>query len=517
LTVLRRLLVVVLLALAAAPSAAAARFSLVEARPAARPFLTLSGAREIAPSIGMWRVATSDVPQLRAAGLVRYAQAERRLRPAVVRRSLLDPLESQEWWLPDIGAAQATPPGPGVPITVVDTGIDLTHPEFAGRPNTVALNTQSVVDSNEDFHGTAVASVAAAPENGAGIVGVYPQAVLHSYDADLSGDLTDSDIIDAIEASIAVGPSVINLSLGGTEFDPALQDEIYSAFRHGSLVVAASGNSRDEGNPANFPADMAHVLTVAATTQTDSSAFFSSSSDGVDLAAPGVGILSAVPLRYSASGYEPLDGTSFSAPMVSAAAAWVWTARPTLDVTQLFDVMRLSARDIETPGFDAETGFGLLNIPAALAYPTPLKDPEEPNDDIDLVKPGALFPTGEPPLTTPAKRNASIHARLDFTEDPDDVYRIWVPAGYTATVSVSARTNVALQLWRPTTHTVLEMGAAKLRDLAASVKKTAKTATLGASNRTKAGAFYYADVFAQTGNPSYDLSVRTAKTKTAKR
>jgi hypothetical protein len=195
----------------------------------------------------------------------------------------------------------------------------------------------------------------------------------------------------------------------------------------------------------------------------------------------------------------------------------VWTARATLDVTQIFDVMRLSARDIETPGFDAETGFGLLDIPAALAYQTPAKDPDEPNDDISLVKPGALFPTGEPPLTTPSKRTASVHARLDFTEDPDDVYRIWVPAGYTATVSVAARTNVALQLWRPSTRTVLELGSAKARDLAATVKKTAKTATLGVSNRTKSGAFYYADVFAQTGNPSYDLSVRTAKTKTAKR
>src|SRR5204863_6039924 len=189
-----------------------------------------------------------------------------------------------------------------------------------------------------------------------------------------------------------------------------------------------------------------------------------------------------------------LDGTSFSTPMVSAAAAWVWTVRPTLDVTQLFDVMRLSARDVESPGFDAETGFGLLDIPAALAFAAPPSDPQEPNDDIDLVKPGALFPAGEPPLTTPTKRTASLHARLDFTEDPEDVYRIWVPAGYTASVSVSARTNVALQLWRPATRTVQEMGGSKTRDLAASVKKTAKTVTLGASNKTAKGAFYYADV-----------------------
>jgi len=507
----RRLLVVFAVALAAAPPAATARFSLVAARPAARPLLTLSGGRELAPELGLWRVPTALVPQLRTAGLVRYAQPDRLLRPAAATRSLVDPFVAQEWWLPDIGATQATPPGPGVPITVIDTGVDVAHPEFAGRTNTVLLNTQSTTDTNEDFHGTAVSSVAAAPENGVGIVGVYPQAVLREYDADLSGRLSDSDLIAAIETALSTGPSVINLSLGGTVFDQALQDVIYSAIRRGSLVVAASGNSREEGNPANFPADMSHVLTVAATDQNDRSAFFSSSSFGVDLAAPGVGILAAVPVRYAASGFATVDGTSFSTPIVAAAAAWVWTVRPTLDQTQLFDVMRLSARDVEGTGFDAETGFGILDIPHALTITEPAKDPQEPNDDVDLVKPGRLFATGTAPLTTPTKRTATVHARLDFTEDPDDVYRVWVPAGQTVTVTVSARAKLALQLWRPTTRTVQEQGAAKRRDLAATVTRTATKATLGVTNTTKKGGFYYADVFAQTGNPSYDLTVKTSK------
>ncbi len=407
---MRRLLVVFAVALAAAPPAATARFSLVAARPAARPLLTLSGGRELAPELGLWRVPTALVPQLRTAGLVRYAQPDRLLRPAAATRSLVDPFVAQEWWLPDIGATQATPPGPGVPITVIDTGVDVAHPEFAGRTNTVLLNTQSTTDTNEDFHGTAVSSVAAAPENGVGIVGVYPQAVLREYDADLSGRLSDSDLIAAIETALSTGPSVINLSLGGTVFDQALQDVIYSAIRRGSLVVAASGNSREEGNPANFPADMSHVLTVAATDQNDRSAFFSSSSFGVDLAAPGVGILAAVPVRYAASGFATVDGTSFSTPIVAAAAAWVWTVRPTLDQTQLFDVMRLSARDVEGTGFDAETGFGILDIPHALTIAEPAKDPQEPNDDVDLVKPGRLFATGTAPLTTPTKALAADDA-----------------------------------------------------------------------------------------------------------
>src|SRR6059058_4405509 len=69
-------------------------------------------------------------------------------------------------------------PGPGVPVDVIDTGLDFSHPEFAARPDTTGLNTQSVVDSREDFHGTAVASVIGAPVNDVGMVGIYPQAVL---------------------------------------------------------------------------------------------------------------------------------------------------------------------------------------------------------------------------------------------------------------------------------------------------------------------------------------------------
>jgi hypothetical protein len=514
----RRLLIASLFALAVAPTASAARFSLVEARPAARPFLTLTGALELAPSIDLWRVPTAAVPQLRRAGLVRHAQPERRLKAAAVVHTVADPLVPQEWYLHDIGADQATAPGPGVPVSIVDTGIDTSHEEFVTRANVVLLNTQSISDSSEDFHGTAVSSVAGAPENGLGMTGVYPQAMLREYDADLGGDLTDASLIAGIEAALQAGPSVINLSVGSTDYDQALQDEIYSAVRRGSLVVAASGNSRDQGNPLNFPANMSHVLTVAATDQSDTSAFFSSSSAGVDLSAPGVGIIAAVPTLYDRTGYSLVDGTSFSAPMVAAAAAWVWTARTDLDNTQLFDLMRWSARDVESPGFDAQTGFGILDIPNALTMAAPAKDPQEPNDDIDLVKPGGLFPAGTAPLTTSMKKTTSLHARLDFTEDPEDVYRIWIPGGRSVSVDVRASKPLALQLWRPGTYTVEETGAAKTRDLAASVKRVATHQTLTVQNKTKKGAYYYADLYVQSGNPSYDLTIATPKPiKVAKR
>ena len=94
---------------------------------------------------------------------------------AVVARTTTDPLEPQEWWLAKIGATPAAAPPAGVPITIVDSGTAAAHPEFAGRPATTYLNAQTTTGSHE-YHGTLVASIAAAPENGVGIVGVYPTA-----------------------------------------------------------------------------------------------------------------------------------------------------------------------------------------------------------------------------------------------------------------------------------------------------------------------------------------------------
>jgi subtilisin family serine protease len=494
-----------LLLLWAAP-ARAAEFSLVEVRPAAVPFLRLTGAEELSPSIGLWRVPTSSLSWLRRAKLARLAQPDRRL-ASTQEAADPDPLLQNEWWLAHVGATEVAPPGPGVPVVVIDTGLDFSHPEFAGRPATAGLNPQSVVDSSRDFHGTAVASVIAAPANGIGMVGVYPQADLRAYDADLSGRLTETELIRGIETAAEQGRSVINLSLGGTEFDPVLRDVVYSAFRRGALVVAASGNSGTEGNPLNFPANLTHVLTVGATDPTDRPAAFSSSSLGVDLAAPGVGITTAIPLSYDSTGYKLLDGTSFSAPIVSGAAAWVWTVRSDLDNTQLFNLMRFSARDIWTPGFDPETGFGILDVASALTRETQVRDSHEPNDDVRLVKPGGLFSSGTPPLTSPAQAKASLRATLDVTEDPVDAYRVWVPAARTVTVSVRSARGVRVRLWKPATRSVTETGTAARRDLAASGTRSAS-----ALNASRRGAYYYADVRlgSGVGNGTYDLSVATS-------
>jgi subtilisin family serine protease len=148
------------------------------------PDLRAANARLVSPGLNVWRVpgaqAQSVVAALRSESLLAHVEADRRLIP-FTHLSSSYPLVPNEWWIHDVGDDQVEPPAAGVPVTVIDTGLDLTHPEFSSRPNTTALNTQTVV-SMEDIHGTAVSSVVGAPSNGVGLVGVYPQAAIQEWD-----------------------------------------------------------------------------------------------------------------------------------------------------------------------------------------------------------------------------------------------------------------------------------------------------------------------------------------------
>jgi len=123
-------------------------------------------------------------------------------------------------------------------------------------------------------------------------------------------------------------------------------------------------------------------------------------------------------------GYMRLSGTSFSAPMVSGAVAWIRAARPDLSPDQAAQVVRLSARDLGRKGFDNATGFGLLNVGNALAKKPPPRDPLEPNDDMVWVD-GRAFGRAQTPIFT-GRRTARLVGLVDVYEDPADVYRIRV-------------------------------------------------------------------------------------------
>lgn len=477
--------------------------------------LRRNGAVLISGRLAIWRLSSEAarrlLPQLVRDGLVRAAGPDRPLQP-LGHISAGDPLIPDQWWLSAVGATAVEPPGPGKPVTVIDSGLDLSHPEFSGRPNTTALNAQTLTGGGSEFHGTAVSSLVGAPANGVGIVGVYPQAVLRSWDA---GQPSLSDVLAGIEAAIDGGPGVINLSLSFGGFDPLLEDAVFVAFGTGSIVVAAAGNERERGSPATFPASLNHVLTVAATDAGNVVSGFSSASLGIDLAAPGQDIPAAIPTFIEPFGYGLVDGTSFSAPIVSGATAWVWTARPDLDNTQVFDLMRFSARDLGVSRFDVDTGFGLLDIPRALTAPAPASDQQEPNDDIDHVKANGLFEKAARPLTAPGRPRGSLRARLDLAEDPEDVYRVWVPGGRGVKIRVAGDGDVNAELWDPATPSVHVTGAARRRHLIdGSYNRGNKPEQLSAFNRGRRGAFVYLDVFLVQGGPvalDYAVNVTTVR------
>lgn len=461
--------------------------------------LRAAGGVQIDSQPPIWRVTAAAADRLVPA--LRRAHAVRSVAPDLVFAPLGATAgdAGSAWWLRSIDATGLHPPGPGKPVTVVDTGLDFSHPEFDGRPNTVALDHQQIT-SPDDFHGTAISSLIGA--QGKKIAGIYPRALLDEWDASEKDGLTLSGIIAGIQAATRIGPGVINLSFGSDADVPMLRDVIYEAFRKGSLVVAASGDSRGfDFSP--YPAEYPHVLTVAATDKHDQPAFFSSPSSSIDIAAPGVDVEVAVPRLHDPSGYVSASGTSYSAALLSGALAWIWTLRPHLDNTQLVTLVRRTARPVSKDLPSNDTGYGVLDLRRALSAPAPPRDPLEPNDDVALVR-------DAPFLAGATRRTASLQGRLDQNKDPADVYRALIPAHGSVAVTVGATSgDVALRVWGPRTPTILERGGIEKRDLLA-VRQLRRRETVTVSNGAARPKLVYVDVSAGVSRTaSYSLRLAT--------
>jgi hypothetical protein len=180
---------------------------------------------------------------------------------------------------------------------------------------------------------------------------------------------------------------------------------------------------------------------------------FSNANAAIDLSAPGVNVMLAVPPKFDAEppvdGYMHESGTSFSSPMIAAAVAWVRAARPQFTAGQAAQAVRLSAIDVGEPGWEPDTGFGVLSVGRALQMAHPPKDTAEPNDDILWVD-GRAF--GKPAsLVFKGKRHAKRKGLLDVFEDPADVYRIKVRGHHRVRITAKPtgkRDDVALRVYR---------------------------------------------------------------------
>ena len=185
------------------------------------------------------------------------------------------------------------------------------------------------------------------------------------------------------------------------------------------------------------------------------------------------------------------------------------TAR-SMEKTQLYELIRRTARDTAASGWDERTGYGILDIPSLLQTPLPAIDPQEPNDDIDQVTAGGMFKNAKASIDG-SGRNARLTARLDAAEDPSDVYRLSVPARRKVTVAVSADARLALSLWNITATTV----ARGVRGRLATSDRPGKTETVTWTNPTRSARIVYTNI-RPSGAPThldstYTLSVRVSR------
>ncbi len=277
------------------------------------------------------------------------------------------------WGIDRIGADLVLVDASGVNIAIIDTGIDENHGDLsvAGGINFVGKgrNRRRVDPSKWDDdagHGTHVAGTAAALDNGIGVVGAAPGAALWAVKVlDSTGSGSLSNVIDGIYWATDNGMDVANMSLGISKeaLDQfpldrqALQDAVDYAHDSGVVLVASAGNSGPGADTVGYPARLSSVIAVAATDSADARAWFSSTGDAVELAAPGTGILSTT----NDGLYGTKQGTSMASPHVAGTAALVIAAGATTNI----EVRSLLAVTADSMGDPSEFGFGMVDADQA--------------------------------------------------------------------------------------------------------------------------------------------------------
>jgi subtilisin family serine protease len=342
---------------------------------------------------------TSSVPALRllvvsipaddvGATLARY-QADPQVQTAEhnkvrVSESIpADALYANQWALPRIGWDQVfgviTPSG-SAKVAVLDTGVDASHPELAGKvvPGTSILDSSNGM-TDPSGHGTWLAGIIAAQTNNGleGIAGVayagvqiIPVTVLNS-----NGEGMDSDVIAGVIWAADHGADVILMAFSNPGFSPNLQDAIDYAWAKGAVIVASAGNNAS--SEPHFPAGDRGVMGVAATDQGDGQAPFSNEGQAVFIAAPGTDIVTTEP----GGAYTAITGTSAAAAHVAGVAAFMKAVNPALPNGVI--VFRI-ASTADPAGTQVETGNGRINMARALT-----------STANDFIQPAGAAPVGQ--------------------------------------------------------------------------------------------------------------------------
>lgn len=262
--------------------------------------------------------------------------------------------------------------GTGVKVAVIDSGI-FAHSELtiAGGVSTVDYTTSY---NDDNGHGTHVAGIIAAKSGNGGLVGVAPGVQLYAVKSmDQDGEGTLLDVLEGIEWSIQNGMDIINVSLGTDTDSSLLKEMIDNAYNAGIVVVGSAGNSQEgvpvSTNTVNYPAKYDSVIAVAAVDNVNQRGVFSSVGEEVELAAPGVDVISTYVKSDGTGGYGKASGTSQAAPHVSGMIALLMQKNPTMSNVQLREEIKKYAVDLGAPGRDTEFGFGSLTFNKDITAP----------------------------------------------------------------------------------------------------------------------------------------------------
>jgi thermitase len=274
--------------------------------------------------------------------------------------------EKYQWNLPAIGTEQGwgiTRGTEEVEIAIVDTGVDLDHPELRNR----LVKGFNVLNENEEpdddnGHGTHVAGIIASEtNNNEGVAGMtWFNKIMPVKAMGAKGYGTTFDIASGIVWAVDHGADVINLSLGNYQPSKVLEEAVRYAYSKNVVMVSAAGN--DGSDQPTYPSAYPEVLSVAAVDYDGNRASFSNYGDYIDIAAPGV----YIPSTYFNKQYASLSGTSMAAPHVAGLAALIKSANPELTNTQILNIIKKSAIDLGEQGKDIDFGNGLIDVNSAL-------------------------------------------------------------------------------------------------------------------------------------------------------